>query len=157
MHCQHGCRPLLTFTPHDHTRTHNKHKPTSKKISSRSSRFSSSSQPPPPSLRPARGPPHTTTSLAVTLDGFSETRPCPEGWGGGAPLLLLLTHDALSAVISGLGSHQSAQQRWLPAASPAALTGEEAARGAGREAAAISILSCDRFKVPLRRVQSGLH
>lgn len=36
-------------------------------------------QPPSPSLRPAQGPPHTTTSLAVTLDGFSGMRLCPEG------------------------------------------------------------------------------
>ncbi|KAE8301028.1 hypothetical protein D5F01_LYC01179 [Larimichthys crocea] len=37
--------------------------------------------PPLPSLRPAQGPPHTTTSLAVTLDGFSGMRLCPEGRG----------------------------------------------------------------------------
>lgn len=39
-------------------------------------------QPPPtPPPFPAQGPPHTTNSLAVTLDGFSEMRPCPGGSG----------------------------------------------------------------------------
>lgn len=32
MHCQRGCGPLLTFTPHDRARTHSKHEPISETI-----------------------------------------------------------------------------------------------------------------------------
>ena len=76
------------------------------------------------------------------------------------PLLLLLLvlrllTQCLPAVISGLGSHQAAQQLWLPAASAAAPTGDKAARGAGREAAPISASShVADFKVPLRQAFS---
>lgn len=74
------------------------------------------------------------------------------------PLLLLLVRlltQRLPAVISGLGSHQAAQQLWLPAASAATPTGEKAARGAGREAAPISASSrVADFKVPLRQAFS---
>lgn len=64
----------------------------------------------------------------------------------------------LSAVISRLESHQPAQQLWLPAASPVALTGEKAARGAGGEAAPISASShVVGFKVPLRQALSQVY
>lgn len=136
MHCQRGCRPLLTFTPHDHTRTHNKHEPISGKIYPPPPPLSSSCryQLPHPALSPPLCPGPTTQtllSLSPWIDSVgcgcilrakidSPTPPPP-------PLPL----PPLPAVIPKPEPHQPAQQPWLPAVSPAAPTGEEAARGPG--------------------------
>lgn len=94
--------------------------------------------------RRARGP---TSSLAVTLDAFS-------GTARGLSFSSAPTHtQRLAAVTSGLEPHPSAQRLRLPAAStPTSTGGEEAARGAGREAAPVSASShAVGFEVPLRR------
>lgn len=125
MHRQRGCRPLLTFTPHDHTCTHNKQQPVSEKISSSSSFIlqvpaSSSSPSPQPPPRALHSPP--LPSLSPWMDSVGCGCVLRAKRDSFLFFLLLLFTQRLSCryLHARVISSTCASQLWLPAVSPAA-------------------------------------